>query len=404
MASENEHLRGESSVISSELLSIIAIIFCILAFYLYLQRLELPHIPDDDSWQHQEPVPETPMFTTTLPFQMKLDDKTRDVASLREGVLITVETSVPCSLMGFWIVECAGLTKILQSCERSRQNGLHLPNFEAQLQEISLSHSSKYWLEQDNTRQIHLRVTEESDASKKSSTTLESEPDLGPLPRTRYPLVVLVTQGWDAGDDENAQTDAAVKTILWILHLPDKTVTKSSHVISRVIVTAEGQVCELQRLFLESEDCTVQQHNSKQSGASPEDQVEQSGASPEDQTEQSGASPEDQTELSSAESRLTDNSSRVIDRSCTVCQNAPISRTIIPCRHACVCQHCIGLLSACPMCRGTIASYFRIRTQGSARGDDVVEDHQPNDRLEQGMDVTARIQHILERFNDWFGF
>ncbi|XP_072164704.1 cell growth regulator with RING finger domain protein 1-like [Diadema setosum] len=382
MASENEYLLGESSVISSELLSIIAIIFCILAFYLYLQRLELPHIPDDDSWQHQEPVPETPMFTTTLPFQMKLDDKTRGVASLREGVLITVETLVPCSLMGFWVVECAGLTKILQSCERSRQNGSHLPNFEAQLQEISLSHSSKYWLEQDNTRQIHLRVTEKSNANKRNSTTLESEPDLGPLPRTRYPLVVLVTQGWDAGDDENAQTDAAVKTILWILHLPDKTVTKSSHVISQVIVTAEGQVCDLQRLFLESEDRNVQQRNSEESGASPEEQME----------------------LSSEESRLTDSSSRVIDRSCTVCQNAPISRTIIPCRHACVCQHCIGLLSACPMCRGTIVSYFRIRTQDSACGDDNVEDHQPNDRLEQGMNVTARIQHILERFNDWFGF
>eukprot|EP00088_Acartia_fossae_P007350 TRINITY_DN13451_c0_g1_i2.p1 TRINITY_DN13451_c0_g1~~TRINITY_DN13451_c0_g1_i2.p1 ORF type:complete len:359 (+),score=55.98 TRINITY_DN13451_c0_g1_i2:183-1259(+) len=45
---------------------------------------------------------------------------------------------------------------------------------------------------------------------------------------------------------------------------------------------------------------------------------------------------------------------------CVVCQQAKISRVILPCRHAVSCSSCFTRLSHCPMCRGFIQSYFLI--------------------------------------------
>ncbi|GFS25746.1 cell growth regulator with RING finger domain protein 1-like [Elysia marginata] len=43
---------------------------------------------------------------------------------------------------------------------------------------------------------------------------------------------------------------------------------------------------------------------------------------------------------------------------CVVCQTKKVMCVLLPCRHACVCYHCLKLLDRCPLCRGAIESYF----------------------------------------------
>jgi hypothetical protein len=45
---------------------------------------------------------------------------------------------------------------------------------------------------------------------------------------------------------------------------------------------------------------------------------------------------------------------------CVVCQDAPKSVLLLPCRHLCVCKECMARLKAdrsgcvCPICRGSV--------------------------------------------------
>lgn len=44
---------------------------------------------------------------------------------------------------------------------------------------------------------------------------------------------------------------------------------------------------------------------------------------------------------------------------CAVCQEKPVTRVILPCRHACTCGMCFDMLNRkCPLCRTTIQSFF----------------------------------------------
>lgn len=79
--------------------------------------------------------------------------------------------------------------------------------------------------------------------------------------------------------------------------------------------------------------------------------------------EKSARSEKESTECSESRSDCCDmcnDEDSDISEACCVCQSAPILYTLLPCRHACVCNSCIKLLEQCPMCRGYIMSYFRL--------------------------------------------
>ena len=59
-------------------------------------------------------------------------------------------------------------------------------------------------------------------------------------------------------------------------------------------------------------------------------------------------------------------SSETGEEFCLICQEHPVSRALLPCRHVCSCQFCFGKLTLCPICRQPIASYFVVRAETSA--------------------------------------
>jgi hypothetical protein len=44
-----------------------------------------------------------------------------------------------------------------------------------------------------------------------------------------------------------------------------------------------------------------------------------------------------------------------VNNTCVVCQESPVTRAMLPCRHACVCARCFTRLrDRCPMCRAHV--------------------------------------------------
>lgn len=47
-------------------------------------------------------------------------------------------------------------------------------------------------------------------------------------------------------------------------------------------------------------------------------------------------------------------------KECVVCQNAPVNRVLLPCRHACVCDGCVHRFQHCPICRAFVLESFAL--------------------------------------------
>lgn len=47
-------------------------------------------------------------------------------------------------------------------------------------------------------------------------------------------------------------------------------------------------------------------------------------------------------------------------RDCVACQNAPVNRVLLPCRHTCLCDGCVSRVQHCPMCRAFVLEAFAL--------------------------------------------
>ncbi|XP_060081209.1 uncharacterized protein LOC132560562 [Ylistrum balloti] len=78
---------------------------------------------------------------------------------------------------------------------------------------------------------------------------------------------------------------------------------------------------------------------------------------------------------------------------CIVCQADLVAFALLPCRHTCVCQSCFTQIDRCPMCRGYIESYFRIRH------DTCVEDIVSEEDTTTDSEVSTAHENMWERLN-----
>lgn len=63
--------------------------------------------------------------------------------------------------------------------------------------------------------------------------------------------------------------------------------------------------------------------------------------------------------------QLDHNASPLQQQLCIVCQTHPVTRTILPCKHACLCKICYFRIKddICPICRSPILSFFVLRDE-----------------------------------------
>lgn len=158
-----------------------------------------------------------------------------------------------------------------------------------------------------------LDVSERVSVSLKEGETRElvlPGPSLGPAldlgstsPRDKYPIVLICLTGLDA--------PTAVVATFHIIHIQDDVCTIPTQILSTYVKRRSGPVIHLEGIF-------------------------------------------------NSDSFQDDGNQSL----CVVCLDRPISRVHLPCKHACVCQRCFGMIrNLCPMCRGPIKQYFLIRAE-----------------------------------------
>uniref|UniRef100_A0A2R5LB01 Putative e3 ubiquitin ligase n=1 Tax=Ornithodoros turicata TaxID=34597 RepID=A0A2R5LB01_9ACAR len=130
--------------------------------------------------------------------------------------------------------------------------------------------------------------------------------ELGQPPRQRIPLVIVLMKDHVSCD----WLDTDVVALFSSIHITDDVVTMKTSILEQYLKVASGRTCLLQQLYVSVDETT---QSSDQCGAL-----------------------------------------------CVVCQVAPVTCALLPCRHACVCDSCFNALDICPMCRTRIVTFFNV--------------------------------------------
>lgn len=166
--------------------------------------------------------------------------------------------------------------------------------------------------------------------------------DFGPVPRSRYPLVALLTLA-----DEDDREIYDIISMVSVIHIPDKTYKLPCRILYQYLILAQGQFYDLKQLFMSANNSAT-----PSSDQSPADRsVEQS------LLEKAG--------LAGAEVDPVEESSK----DCVVCQNGGVNWVLLPCRHACLCDSCVCYFKQCSMCRQFVQESFALCGQKEADKD-----------------------------------
>ncbi|XP_022817904.1 cell growth regulator with RING finger domain protein 1-like [Spodoptera litura] len=165
----------------------------------------------------------------------------------------------------------------------------------------------------------NFNFTKNSPHDEKTLRLSTEEPlQLGPPPRSCYPLVVILAR--DLRDTGELRPDDTV-ALISVVHIRDDQCPLPSGVIAQYLKQANGHLSCLKQLYVSGE-------------CGPAEGCGECGPA-----EGYGAA----------------------DALCCVCAAHPLSRALLPCRHACLCADCLPKLDKCPICRSVITSYFCIR-------------------------------------------
>ncbi|XP_043073120.1 cell growth regulator with RING finger domain protein 1-like [Puntigrus tetrazona] len=164
--------------------------------------------------------------------------------------------------------------------------------------------------------------------------------DLGLLPRDRYPLVAVLT----LAHPETRESYNIVASVT-VLHVPDDKYRLSARILFQYLLTAQGNLYDLKPLFMSADNsnlCGTAEPSTSAQAAEPQPER-----------------PGEKGEESDSEGEWPDSQGR----DCVVCQNAPINRVLLPCRHACVCDGCVCHFQHCPICRAFVFESFALANQ-----------------------------------------
>ncbi|GBP24431.1 Cell growth regulator with RING finger domain protein 1 [Eumeta japonica] len=164
---------------------------------------------------------------------------------------------------------------------------------------------------------------------------IDQPPPLGAPPRTCYPLVVVLARDLKQTDDLRPDDTVALVTVV---HIRDEQCPLPTGILAQYLKQANGQLSCLKQLYV--------------SGECPEDEENDEAAGTDEYGEPAAL--------------------------CCVCTARPLSRALLPCRHACLCSACLPKLDKCPICRCIIHSYFSIRNE-----EEPLSEYKPQNQLNQ---------------------
>ncbi|XP_067151255.1 cell growth regulator with RING finger domain protein 1 [Apteryx mantelli] len=155
--------------------------------------------------------------------------------------------------------------------------------------------------------------------------------DFGPVPRSRYPLIALLT----LADEEDREIYDIISMVA-VIHVPDESYRLSCRILYQYLLLAQGQYHDLKQLFMSANSTAPSLSDTSPGEASTDRSL----------LEKVG--------LAEDESELHEESSK----DCVVCQNGTVNWVLLPCRHTCLCDGCIKYFQQCPMCRQFVQESF----------------------------------------------
>ncbi|KAM9294382.1 cell growth regulator with RING finger domain protein 1 [Gastrophryne carolinensis] len=160
--------------------------------------------------------------------------------------------------------------------------------------------------------------------------------DFGPVPRTCYPLVVLLTL--THAEDRDIYP---IVSMVSVIHIPDRGYPLPCRILYQYLLTAQGQFYDLKQLYMSTSEATSNSTETQMTPDSSRDkELLQKLSLPDEEEEQ----------------QLDDRS-----KDCVVCQNDTVNWVLLPCRHVCVCDGCLSRFQHCPICRQFVQETFPLR-------------------------------------------
>ncbi|XP_062974286.1 cell growth regulator with RING finger domain protein 1 [Elgaria multicarinata webbii] len=253
-----------------------------------------------------------------------LDIKNPAAAAAASGITLVPDCLEDCLLTCYWGCSVQKLHEALQKhayCFRIKTPQA----FEDALHNEHL-YRQQYFVKKTDKEEKHCVLPGEAQIT-----------DFGPVPRSRYPLVALLT----LADEDNREIYDIV-SMLSIIHIPDDSYRLSCRILYQYLLLAQGQFHDLKQLFM-SANSNASSVSSPPAGEGTEDRalLEKVGLAEEEEEEEEE---EDVPEESS--------------RDCIVCQNRPVNWVLLPCRHTCLCDECVKYFQQCPMCRQFVGESF----------------------------------------------
>ncbi|XP_041950272.1 cell growth regulator with RING finger domain protein 1 [Alosa sapidissima] len=287
-------------------------------------------------------APEKTMVQVTNPFALELGTKT---ASITEGITLRPGCLEECVLTCYWGCSIQALQLAMQSHQRGPR--LSTPQLFQEALHFQYHHCQSFILDKESKEEQFSQIPADLGIT-----------DLGPMPRERYPLVAVLTLAEpDARETYNIVANVAV------IHVPDDKYRLSARVLFQHLLTAQGNMYELKPLFMSSDN---------EGSTRAADPPASGDASEEPQGPGEEAVEEEDDQASEGEW------SEAQGKDCVVCQNAPLNRVLLPCRHACVCDGCVSRLQHCPMCRAFVMESFALCQRPPASAETEEEEEEEN--------------------------
>ncbi|XP_057642283.1 cell growth regulator with RING finger domain protein 1 [Chionomys nivalis] len=273
---------------------------------------------------------ETQFSTRTFKKQMRqvknpfgLEISNPSSASLAAGMTLTADCLEDSRLTCFWGCSVQKLYEALQKhvyCFR-----ISTPQALEEALYSDYLHREQYFIKKHSKEELYCQLP--------SDTEID---DFGPVPRSRYPLVALLTLA-----DEEDQEIYDIISMVSVIHIPDKTYKLPCRILYQYLLLAQGQFYDLKQLFM-----SANSSSSPSSRPSPADRSAEQSL-----LEKAG--------LAGSDVEPVEESSK----DCVVCQNGGVNWVLLPCRHACLCDSCVCYFKQCPMCRQFVQESFALCSQ-----------------------------------------
>nr|XP_015206149.1 PREDICTED: cell growth regulator with RING finger domain protein 1 isoform X2 [Lepisosteus oculatus] len=266
-------------------------------------------------------IPEKRMVEVKNPFALEIDST---ASSVTGGVSLKPRCLENCVLSCYWGCTVQGLEAALQTHQLSQR--INTPQRFEEALRSDYQHSQTFlYPTPKQLFVLNYKLSIDKEDTEERHCQLPADlgiADFGQLPRSRYPLLALLT----LAEPETRQLYEIVAN-LTVIHIPDEKYRLSSRILYQYILTAQGHMYDL-KLFMSADG----RDWSRETEPGP----------------------------SGEEGEQGEEAERGVARDCVVCQCAPVNRVLLPCRHACVCDACVARFRHCPMCRTFVLESFAL--------------------------------------------